>query len=80
MVRPPAARPDPHSAWTLRTRPWYHAVPAADSLIDRAAGIAAPPRDPLDRRFNLFHAWMSIILGTFFTACLAAAVIAPQSE
>ena len=66
--------------WTLRTRAWYDGVPAAELLIDRAAGVAPPPRDPSDRRFNLFHAGVSIIPGTFFTACLVAAVIASHSE
>jgi len=66
--------------WTLDTCAWYDGVPAAELLVNRAAGIAPSPREQSNRRFNRSRAWMNIILGTFFTACLVAVVIASQSE
>lgn len=66
--------------WTLRTASWYDGVPAAEALIDRIGGVAPPPRTATDRRFARFHAWMSIILGAFFTLCLAAVSVSLLSE
>ncbi len=66
--------------WTLRSRVWYDGIPLPESLIDRAAGIAPPPRDATDRRFARFHAWAGIALGSIFTLCLAAVLISFLSE
>jgi len=65
---------------SIRKAHWRESVPLAEFLIDRAAGIEPPPRNKWDRGFARFQAWMSAILGAFFTLCLAAVIFSLISE
>lgn len=65
---------------SLRRGWWRESIPLAEALLDGAAGIQPPPRTAGDRRFNLFQAVASIVLGSFFTLCLAAVLISLFSE
>ncbi|PCD04141.1 hypothetical protein COC42_07525 [Sphingomonas spermidinifaciens] len=66
--------------WTLVRRQWYDGVPLAEVLIDRAAGIEPPQRTASDRAFARFHAWASVVFGSFFTLCLCAVLFSSFSE
>ena len=59
-----------HGVRTLRRRAWHDGVPAIEYLIDRSLGVAPPPRTDTDRRFALFHTWMAVLFGGFFSLCL----------
>ena len=65
---------------SVRRRWWQDSVPLAEFLIDRAAGIDPPPRNRWDRGFARVQAWLYILLGFFFTLCLAAVLFSLLSE
>ena len=60
-------------ARSLLSGSWRENVPAVEYLIDRAAGVAPPPRTRWDRRFALLQAWLSFLFGLI---ALAAGLVA----
>lgn len=61
--------------WSLRSGAWRDGVPLLELLVDRALGETPPPRNAWDHRFGRFHAWMSVLFGTFFSLCGLAVLI-----
>ncbi|MGK6354885.1 hypothetical protein ACMGDH_06615 [Sphingomonas sp. DT-207] len=50
-------------ARALLSGSWRESIPAAEYLINRAAGMMPPPRNKWDRRFALLQAWLSFLFG-----------------
>jgi hypothetical protein len=74
----------PYLAWmgvrSLRCGGWRQSVPLLEAVLDRAAGLAPPPRTAWDRRIAFAQAILFTAIGGVFTTLLIAALISFVSE